>query len=68
MTRANRITPSYVAWTEENERMIGDSGQESGYHQSGELPSFDVKRLIGRKFNDKSVQADKKLVPYKIVL
>merc|ERR1719387_2673603 len=28
---------------------------------------FDVKRLIGRKFNDKSVQAEKKLVPYKIV-
>jgi heat shock protein 5 len=26
-----------------------------------------VKRLIGRKFSDKSVQADKKLVPYKIV-
>merc|ERR1712176_1662183 len=28
---------------------------------------FDVKRLIGRDFSDKSVQADKKLVPYKIV-
>lgn len=28
---------------------------------------FDVKRLIGRKFNDKSVQADKKLFPFKIV-
>jgi heat shock protein 5 len=28
---------------------------------------FDVKRLIGRMFRDKSVQHDKKLVPYKIV-
>ena len=34
---------------------------------SPENTVFDIKRLIGRKYSDKSVQADKKLVPYKIV-
>ena len=64
--QGNRITPSYVAWTEDNERMIGDSAKNQATINP-ENTVFDVKRLIGRKFNDKSVQADKKLVPYKIV-
>jgi heat shock protein 5 len=64
--QGNRITPSYVAWTDEGERMIGDSAKNQATINP-ENTVFDVKRLIGRKFNDKSVQADKKLVPYKIV-
>ena len=64
--QGNRITPSYVAWTEEGERLIGDSAKNQATINP-ENTVFDVKRLIGRKFNDKSVQADKKLVPYKIV-
>jgi len=64
--QGNRITPSYVAWTEDGERMIGDSAKNQATINP-ENTVFDVKRLIGRKFNDKSVQADKKLVPYKIV-
>ena len=64
--QGNRITPSYVAWTEEGERMIGDAAKNQAA-MNPENTVFDVKRLIGRKFNDKSVQADKKLVPYKIV-
>jgi len=64
--QGNRITPSYVAWTDDNERMIGDSAKNQATINP-ENTVFDVKRLIGRKFNDKSVQADKKLVPYKIV-
>lgn len=64
--QGNRITPSYVAWTDEGERLIGDSAKNQATINP-ENTVFDVKRLIGRKFNDKSVQADKKLVPYKIV-
>jgi heat shock protein 5 len=64
--QGNRITPSYVAWTDDGERMIGDSAKNQATINP-ENTVFDVKRLIGRKFNDKSVQADKKLVPYNIV-
>jgi len=64
--QGNRITPSYVAWTDEGERLIGDSAKNQAT-VNPENTVFDVKRLIGRKFSDKSVQADKKLVPYKIV-
>jgi len=64
--QGNRITPSYVAWTDEGERLIGDSAKNQATINP-ENTVFDVKRLIGRKFSDKSVQADKKLVPYKIV-
>jgi len=64
--QGNRITPSYVAFMENGERLVGDAAK----NQATINPSntvFDVKRLIGRKFSDKSVQADKKLVPYAIV-
>jgi heat shock protein 5 len=64
--KGNRITPSYVAWTEEGERLIGDAAKNQATINP-ENTVFDVKRLIGRKFSDKSVQSDKKLVPYKIV-
>lgn len=64
--QGNRITPSYVAWTDEGERLIGDSAKNQATINP-ENTVFDVKRLIGRKFSDKSVQADKKLFPYKII-
>ena len=57
-------TPSYVAFTPD-ERLIGDSAK----NQSARNPTntvFDAKRLIGRKFNDDSVQADIKLWPFKV--
>ena len=64
--QGNRITPSYVAFTDEGERMIGDSAKNQATINP-ENTIFDVKRLIGRKYMDKSVQDDKKLVPYAIV-
>mmetsp|Transcript_30964 Transcript_30964/g.61374 ORF Transcript_30964/g.61374 Transcript_30964/m.61374 type:complete len:657 (+) Transcript_30964:56-2026(+) len=63
--QGNRITPSYVAFTD-GERLVGDAAKNQATINP-EKTVFDVKRLIGRKFNDKSVQADKKLVPYSIV-
>merc|ERR1711975_41232 len=63
--QGNRITPSYVAFTED-ERLIGESAK----NQATVNPSqtlFDVKRLIGRRFKDSTVQKDMKLLPFKIV-
>jgi heat shock protein 5 len=64
--QGNRITPSYVAWTDEGERLIGDAAKNQATINP-ENTVFDVKRLIGRKFNDATVQADKKLFPFKVV-
>lgn len=63
--QGNRTTPSYVAFTE-SERLIGDAAK----NQVAMNPTntiFDAKRLIGRKFNDKSVIEDKKHWPFDIV-
>jgi len=48
------------------ERLVGDAAKNQATINPANTV-FDVKRLIGRKFSDKSVQADKKLVPYNIV-
>merc|ERR1719355_580530 len=63
--QGNRITPSYVAFTDE-ERLIGEAAK----NQATVNPSqtlFDVKRLIGRRFKDSTVQKDIKLLPFAIV-
>lgn len=64
--QGNRITPSYVSWDANGERLIGDAAKNQATIQP-ETTVFDVKRLIGRQFNDKSVQADMKLFPFKII-
>jgi molecular chaperone DnaK (HSP70) len=64
--QGNRITPSYVAWNDEGERLIGD-GAKNQATLNPEQTVFDVKRLIGRNFKDKTVQHDKKLFPFKLI-
>eukprot|EP00741_Cyanophora_paradoxa_P021644 tig00000241_g20891.t1 len=64
--QGNRITPSWVAFTETGERLIGDAAK----NQAAQNPVntvFDVKRLIGRKFDEKEVQSDMKHFPFKVV-
>ncbi|WIA23788.1 hypothetical protein OEZ86_007102 [Tetradesmus obliquus] len=63
--QGNRITPSYVAFTD-SERLIGDAAKNQAT-VNPERTIYDVKRLIGRKYEDKEVQRDKKLVSYDIV-
>jgi len=63
--QGNRITPSWVAFTDE-ERLVGDSAKNQAAINP-ENTVFDVKRLIGRKYTDTTVQHDKKLLPYDIV-
>lgn len=64
--QGNRITPSYVAWDTNGERLIGDAAKNQAT-VNPETTVFDVKRLIGRQFNEKSVQADMKLFPFSII-
>ncbi|TFJ80064.1 hypothetical protein NSK_008622 [Nannochloropsis salina CCMP1776] len=65
--QGNRITPSYVAWDPESgERLIGDAAKNQAT-VNPENTVFDIKRLIGRKFMDKTVQSDIKLLPYAVV-
>lgn len=63
--QGNRITPSYVAFTT-GERLIGDAAKNQAAMNPGNTV-FDVKRFIGRKYSDATVQKDKKLLPFNIV-
>jgi heat shock protein 5 len=63
--QGHRITPSYVAFTDE-ERLVGDAAK----NQAAANPKrtiFDIKRMIGRKFSDKDVQGDMKHFPFDVV-
>jgi len=64
--QGNRITPSYVAFTPEGERLIGDAAKNQ-LTTNPENTVFDAKRLIGRDWSEKSVQHDKKFFPFKLV-
>ncbi|CBZ28490.1 putative glucose-regulated protein 78 [Leishmania mexicana MHOM/GT/2001/U1103] len=61
----NRITPSVVAFTDA-ERLVGD-GAKNQLPQNPENTIYAIKRLIGRKYADPTVQNDKKLLSYHIV-
>ena len=63
--QGNRTTPSYVAFTD-TERLIGDAAK----NQVAMNPNntvFDAKRLIGRKFDDTTVQSDMKHWPFTVI-
>jgi heat shock protein 5 len=62
----NRITPSYVAFTEEGERLIGDAAKNQ-LTSNPKNTVFDAKRLIGRQWSEKSVQSDKKFFPFEMI-
>jgi len=64
--QGNRITPSYVAFTEDNERLIGDAAKNQ-LTSNPKNTVFDAKRLIGRQFSEKTVQSDKKLFPFAVI-
>ena len=63
--QGQRTTPSYVAFTD-TERLIGDAAKNQ-VAMNPENTVFDAKRLIGRKFDDPSVQSDMKHWPFKLV-
>ena len=62
----DRTTPSIVAFTEDNEVLVGQSAKRQAV-TNPENTLFAVKRLIGRKFEDAEVQKDISMVPFKII-
>ncbi|XP_022643827.1 heat shock-related 70 kDa protein 2-like [Varroa destructor] len=63
--QGNRTTPSYVAFTD-TERLVGDAAK----NQAALNPTntvFDAKRLIGRRFDDQTVQNDMKCWSFKVI-
>ena len=65
-SEGNRTTPSIVAFTDKDEKLVGQLAKRQGV-TNPENTIFAVKRLIGRKFEDPQVQKAIKLSPYKIV-
>ena len=61
----NRITPSFVAWTDE-ERLVGEAAKNQA-HLNPKRSVYVVKRLIGRAYEDKEVHRDMKWLPYDII-
>jgi len=64
--QGNRITPSYVAFTADGERLIGDAAKNQ-LTTNPENTVFDAKRMIGRDWTDKAVQSDIKYFPFKVI-
>ncbi|MBT6385676.1 MAG: molecular chaperone DnaK [Alphaproteobacteria bacterium] len=61
-----RTTPSMVAFTEDGERLVGQSAKRQGV-TNPENTLFAIKRLIGRPFDDPMTKKDMDMVPYNIV-
>jgi molecular chaperone DnaK len=64
-SEGDRTTPSIVAFTKDNEVLVGQSAKRQAV-TNPQNTLFAVKRLIGRKFSDDVVQKDIGMVPYKI--
>ncbi len=65
-SEGDRTTPSIVAFTKDDEVLVGTSAKRQAVTNPGNTLSA-VKRLIGRRFDEDVVQRDMKMVPYKIV-
>jgi len=61
-----RTTPSMVAFSDSDERLVGQPAKRQAV-TNPENTLFAIKRLIGRRFDDPTVNKDKDLVPYSIV-
>ena len=64
-SEGNRTTPSVVAINKNDERLVGQVANRQRV-TNPKNTIYGVKRLIGRKFTDKEVQRDLKLMPYEI--
>ncbi|HSH07083.1 MAG TPA: Hsp70 family protein, partial [Burkholderiales bacterium] len=65
-SEGSRTTPSIVAYTDENEVLVGAPAKRQAVTNAHNT-LYAIKRLIGRRFEEKEVQKDIKLMPFKIV-
>ncbi|HEU4957028.1 MAG TPA: Hsp70 family protein, partial [Sphingomicrobium sp.] len=65
-SEGGRTTPSYVAFTDTGEILVGQPAKRQSI-TNPENTVFAIKRLIGRRFDDPITKKDTELVPYKIV-
>jgi len=65
-SEGDRTTPSIIAYTKDGEVLAGQPAKRQAV-TNPQRTLFAIKRLIGRRFNDKVVQKDIDMVPYKIV-
>ncbi len=65
-SEGSRTTPSMVGFTEEGERFVGQQAKRQAIINP-ELTIYDIKRLIGHKYNSDQVQKYAEILPYKIV-
>jgi molecular chaperone DnaK len=65
-SEGDRTTPSIVAFTKDNEVLVGQSAKRQAV-TNPQNTLFAIKRLIGRRYEDDVVQKDVGMVPYKIV-
>ena len=63
--QGNRITPSYVCF-QDDERLIGDAAKNASNQSPGNT-IYEIKRMLGREFNDPVLQKDLKLLSYNVV-
>ncbi|VFP88028.1 Chaperone protein DnaK [Buchnera aphidicola (Cinara piceae)] len=65
-TEGERTTPSVIAYTKENEILVGQPAKRQSI-TNPKNTLFAIKRLMGRKFQDEEVQRDIKIMPYDII-
>jgi molecular chaperone DnaK (HSP70) len=64
--QGNRTTPSWVAFTADGQKLVGDAAKGQAAANTANTV-FDVKRLMGHKFSDPKTQEDIRTLPYKVV-
>jgi molecular chaperone DnaK (HSP70) len=64
--QGNRTTPSWVAFTEDGQKLVGDAAKNQASSNTANTV-FDIKRLIGHKYHDPKTQEDIRTLPYKVV-
>ncbi|VFP87300.1 molecular chaperone DnaK [Candidatus Erwinia haradaeae] len=65
-SEGDRTTPSIIAYTQDGETLVGQPAKRQAI-TNPQNTLFAIKRLIGRRFHDKEVQCDIKIMPFKIV-
>ncbi|NNF96310.1 MAG: Hsp70 family protein, partial [Halobacteria archaeon] len=65
-SEGDRTTPSIVAFTKDEEVLVGQPAKRQAV-TNPEKTLYAIKRLIGRRFEDREVQKDIEMVPYNIV-